>query len=167
MWKLSTELNFEEATHNGTQQWRQIMLWEKRTQLMRETRSAVDSDTGQGDIRTMRAEIHRMEVCYAQLMKQQERLLRDMESVVARRETIAVRSEAQACSDHKQPTHNDYHNTLQSLRRKILQAKKQAEECDGVIAQLEEKQCSMTSSLRDKHLHLNDLQNTRGEIRMY
>uniref|UniRef100_A0A8C2EDW1 Coiled-coil domain containing 40 n=1 Tax=Cyprinus carpio TaxID=7962 RepID=A0A8C2EDW1_CYPCA len=145
----------------------EIMLWEKRTQLMRETRSAIDSDIGQGDIRTMRAEIHRMEVCYAQLMKQQERLLRDMESVVARRETIAVRSEAQACSDHKQPTHNDYHNTLQSLRRKILQAKKQAEECDGVIAQLEEKQCSMTSSLRDKHLHLNDLQNTRGEIRMY
>lgn len=65
-----------------------------------------------------------VQVRYAQLMKQQERLLRDMESVVARRETIAVRSEAQARSDHKQPTHNDYHNTLQSLRRKILQAKK-------------------------------------------
>lgn len=139
----------------------QIMLWEKRTQLMRETRSAIDSDIGQGDIRTMRAEIHRMEVRYAQLMKQQEKLLRDMESVVARRETIAVRSEAQARSDHKQPTHSDYHNTLQSLRRKILQSKKQAEECDGVIAQLEERQGSMTSSLRDKHVHLSDLQNTR------
>ncbi|XP_056102134.1 coiled-coil domain-containing protein 40 [Rhinichthys klamathensis goyatoka] len=139
----------------------QIMLWEKRTQLMRETRSAIDSDIGQGDIRTMRAEIHRMEVRYAQLMKQQEKLLRDMESVVARRETIAVRSEAQARSDHKQPTHSDYHNTLQSLRRKILHTKKQAEECDGVIAQLEERQGSMTSSLRDKHVHISDLQNTR------
>ncbi|XP_043097267.1 coiled-coil domain-containing protein 40 [Puntigrus tetrazona] len=141
---------------------RQIMLWEKRTQLMRETRTAIDSDIGQGDIRTMRAEIHRMEVRYAQLMKQQERLLRDMESVVARRETIAVRSEAQARADHKQPTHNDYHNTLQSLRRKILQAKKQTEECDGAIAQLEERQGSVTSSLRDKRMHLNDLQNTRA-----
>ncbi|KAI2663476.1 Coiled-coil domain-containing protein 40 [Labeo rohita] len=143
---------------------RQIMLWEKRTQLMRETRSAIDSDIGQGDIRTMRAEIHRMEVRYAQLMKQQERLLRDMESVVARRETIAVRSEAQARSDHKQPTHNDYHNTLQSLRRKILQAKKQAEECDGVITHLEERQGSMTSSLRDKRMHLNDLHNTSAVL---
>ncbi|XP_059416508.1 coiled-coil domain-containing protein 40 isoform X2 [Carassius carassius] len=143
---------------------RQIMLWEKRTQLMRETRSAVDSDTGQGDIRTMRAEIHRMEVRYAQLMKQQEKLLRDMESVVARRETIAIRSEAQARSDHKQLTHSDYHNTLQSLRRKILQAKKQAEECDGVIAQLEEKQGSVTTSLRDKRLHLNELQNSRAVL---
>ncbi|KAK2889086.1 hypothetical protein Q8A67_014461 [Cirrhinus molitorella] len=140
---------------------RQIMLWEKRTQLIRETRSAINSDIGQGDIRTMRAEIHRMEVRYAQLMKQQERLLRDMESVVARRETIAVRSEAQARTDLKQPTHNDYHNSLQSLRRKILQAKKQAEDYDGVIAHLEERQGSMSSSLRDKRMHLSDLQKTR------
>jgi len=36
----------------------------------------------------------------------------------------------------------------------------QAEECDSVIAQLEERQGSMTSSLRDKHVHLSDLQNT-------
>lgn len=37
----------------------------------------------------------------------------------------------------------------------------QAEECDGVIAQLAERQGSLTSSLRDKHVHLSDLQNTR------
>ena len=38
------------------------MLWEKKTQLVRETRSAVDSEVGKGDIHTMKAEIHRMEV---------------------------------------------------------------------------------------------------------
>lgn len=37
----------------------------------------------------------------------------------------------------------------------------QAEECDGAIAQLEERQGSVTSSLRNKRMHLNDLQNTR------
>lgn len=42
---------------------RLIMLWEKRTQLMRETWSAIDSDIGQGDMRTMAREVHRMEVC--------------------------------------------------------------------------------------------------------
>lgn len=41
---------------------RQIMLWEKKTQLIKETRSAVDSEVGQGDIQMMKAEIHRMEV---------------------------------------------------------------------------------------------------------
>lgn len=36
---------------------RQIMLWEKKTQLARETRSAVDSDIGEGEIKAMKAEI--------------------------------------------------------------------------------------------------------------
>lgn len=38
------------------------MLWEKKTQLIKETRSAVDSEMGLGDIQMMKAEIHRMEV---------------------------------------------------------------------------------------------------------
>lgn len=41
---------------------RQIMLWEKKIQLVKETRSAVDSEVGHGEIQTMKAEIHRMEV---------------------------------------------------------------------------------------------------------
>lgn len=38
------------------------MLWEKKIQLVKETRSAVDSEVGQGDIQEIKAEIHRMEV---------------------------------------------------------------------------------------------------------
>lgn len=38
------------------------MLWEKKTQLVKETRSVVDSEVGQRDIQMMKAEIHRMEV---------------------------------------------------------------------------------------------------------
>ena len=41
---------------------RQIMLWEKKTQLAREAKNAVDLEYGQGEIRAMKAEIHRMEV---------------------------------------------------------------------------------------------------------
>ncbi|KAM9490921.1 coiled-coil domain-containing protein 40 isoform 3-T4 [Salvelinus alpinus] len=140
---------------------RQIMLWEKKTQLVKETRSAVDSEVGQGDIRTMRAEIHRMEVRYGQLMKQQERLLREMEGVVARRETIVMRSETQARTDRKQPTHTDFHGILQGLRRKILDTQKQAEECDRVLRELQQGQASLSSSLRDKQLQLGELHSAR------
>lgn len=38
------------------------MLWEKKIQLAKEMRAAVDSETGQGEIRAMRTEIHRMQV---------------------------------------------------------------------------------------------------------
>ena len=63
---------------------RQIMLWEKKTQLARETKSAVDSEVGMGEIRAMKAEIHRMQVRYTQLMKQQERMIQEMEKAVSR-----------------------------------------------------------------------------------
>lgn len=43
--------------------WRhQIMLWEKKIQLTKEMRAAVDSATGQGELQAMRTEIHRMQV---------------------------------------------------------------------------------------------------------
>ena len=63
---------------------RQIMLWEKKTQLARETKAAVDSEVGQGEIRAMNAEIHRMQVRYSQLMKQQEKMIQEMEKSVSR-----------------------------------------------------------------------------------
>ena len=60
------------------------MLWEKKTQLANETRQAVDSELGQGEIRAMKAEIHRMQVRYTQLMKQQEIMIQNMEKAVGR-----------------------------------------------------------------------------------
>jgi len=36
---------------------RQIMLWEKKTQLAKETREAVDSDVGQGEIAVIYVEL--------------------------------------------------------------------------------------------------------------
>ena len=38
------------------------MLWEKKIQLTREMRAAVDSEAGQGEIQAMRTEIHGMQV---------------------------------------------------------------------------------------------------------
>lgn len=38
------------------------MLWERKIQLTREMRAAVDSEMGQGEIQAMRTEVHRMQV---------------------------------------------------------------------------------------------------------
>lgn len=67
------------------------MLWEKKTQLAREARDAVNSEMGQGEIHAMKAEIHRMEVRYSQLMRSQEKMMQDMEKSVFKRESILVR----------------------------------------------------------------------------
>uniref|UniRef100_A0A8C6RLC8 Coiled-coil domain containing 40 n=1 Tax=Nannospalax galili TaxID=1026970 RepID=A0A8C6RLC8_NANGA len=57
-----TQLREEKATllNNLVEAEHQIMLWEKKIQLAKEMRAAVDSDTGQMEIRSMKAEIHRM-----------------------------------------------------------------------------------------------------------
>jgi hypothetical protein len=38
------------------------MFWERKIQLAKEMKSAVDSETGQGEIKAMKSEIHRMQV---------------------------------------------------------------------------------------------------------
>ncbi|KAJ1511123.1 Coiled-coil domain-containing protein 40 [Coelomomyces lativittatus] len=71
---------------------RQIMLWEKKIQLAKETREALDPNIGAQEIKDMKMEIHRMELRLQNLQKVQEKLINEMEKGVIRRETIATRS---------------------------------------------------------------------------
>ncbi|XP_070781226.1 coiled-coil domain-containing protein 40 [Enoplosus armatus] len=136
---------------------RQIMLWEKKTQLVKQTRSAVDQDVGQGDIQTMKAEIHRMEVRLNQLMKQQERLLRESEATVVRRETIVLRREAMVHSSNKQATKGELNRAAQGLQRKIQDAHKHVVECEQVIRELQESQMNLSDRLRRQKQQLIEL----------
>ena len=47
--------------------------------------------TDSGELKAMKCEIHRMQVRYNQLMRQQELLIQEMEKAVGRRETITTR----------------------------------------------------------------------------
>ncbi|XP_067860206.1 coiled-coil domain-containing protein 40 isoform X2 [Heptranchias perlo] len=137
---------------------RQIMLWEKKIQLAKEARSAVDSGVGQSEIRAMRAEIHRMEIRYSQLMKQQERMIREMEAVVSRRDTILTRGEAQAKLDKKQTTKHDFRNKIQDLCKKIGTMQKNIEECDKTIEELRESQRTVYEHLGEKQCQIQEHQ---------
>ncbi|GLD61065.1 coiled-coil domain-containing protein 40 isoform X2, partial [Lates japonicus] len=136
---------------------RQIMLWEKKTQLVKETRSAVDSEVGQGDIQIMKAEIHRMEVRLNQQMKQQERLLRESEATVARRETIVLRREAMIHSSQKQTTKGELNRFIHGLQRKIQDTHKHVTECEQVIRELQQSQMSLSDRLAQQKQQLMEL----------
>ena len=56
MMGLSNSLHFSPPCR------RQIMLWEKKIQIGKEMREAVDSEVGQAEVKAMNAEIHRMQV---------------------------------------------------------------------------------------------------------
>ncbi|XP_074870242.1 coiled-coil domain-containing protein 40 [Carettochelys insculpta] len=136
----------------------QIMLWEKKIQLAKEMRAAVDSDTGQGEIRAMKTEIHRMQVRYGQLTKQQEKMIRDMEAAVSRRETITIHGEGQSKMDKKHFTKNDFHHKTQELQKKIKETQKNAQDCNRTIMELENTQKSLSMSLLEKQQQVSTLQ---------
>jgi len=56
-------------------------------------------------------------------MKLQEKMTRDMEASVSRREAIAIR-ERQNKTDKKHITRSDFHRKKQELRRKISKTQK-------------------------------------------
>ncbi|XP_028993575.1 coiled-coil domain-containing protein 40 [Betta splendens] len=134
---------------------RQIMLWEKKTQLIKETHSVVDS--GLGDIQTMKAEIHRMEVRLNKLMKLQEQLLRESEATVARRETIVLRREAMLHSSHKQTTVGELTLVTQGLQAKIKDTHKRVAEYEQVIREQRESQVSLSDKLEQQRQQLIEL----------
>ncbi|XP_039265191.1 coiled-coil domain-containing protein 40-like isoform X1 [Styela clava] len=137
---------------------RQIMLWEKKTQLAKETRAAVDSEVGQSEIKAMKAEIHRMQVRYTQLMKQQEQMIREMEQVVSRRDTIVTRGEAQSKIDKKTPTKGAFQKKLVEIKKKIKNTQRDANACDEDIRQLRENQAEVSRSLEEKQITVQQLQ---------
>jgi chromosome segregation ATPase len=70
---------------------RQSMLWEKKIQLDKETRNALDPSVGVAENENMEKEIHRMELRLDALKREQERLASEMERALLKRETIANR----------------------------------------------------------------------------
>ncbi|KAL1780256.1 coiled-coil domain-containing protein 40 isoform X1 [Sigmodon hispidus] len=155
-----TQLREEKATllNSLVEAEHQIMLWEKKIQLAKEMRASVDSDTGQTEIRAMKAEIHRMKVKHGQLLKQQEKMIHDMEMAVARRETIVIQAEGQSKIDKKIITRTDFHHQQMELRRKIRDMHKATEESTKTILELEETQKLLSNSLQEKQQSLSDMQ---------
>lgn len=70
---------------------KQICLWERKIQLEKEMQETVDPSIGQAEVEQMKKEIHRMELIFTSLKKQQEVLIQEMERAVTKRESIKLK----------------------------------------------------------------------------
>lgn len=136
---------------------RQIMLWEKKIQLAKETIAAVDSEEVQGEIQLMKSEIHRMEVRISQLRKQHEKLQRDSEATVARRESIVERREAILNCSQKPNSKFDVTLSIKHLQRKIKDTEKNMTECEKMSRDLMEDRDGLTQRLERQKVLLTQL----------
>ncbi|XP_077184297.1 coiled-coil domain-containing protein 40 isoform X2 [Paroedura picta] len=142
----------------------QMMQWEKKIQIAKEMRAAVDSESGQGEIQAMKSEIHRMQVRYDLLKKQQEMMMRDMEAAVARRETIMMRGEGQNKTNKKVLTKGDFHYKKQDLKKKIKEIQKNAEDSNSIIRQLDDTQKKLSNVILEKQKLISSLNIENNEL---
>ncbi|XP_059157116.1 coiled-coil domain-containing protein 40-like isoform X2 [Physella acuta] len=143
---------------------RQIMLWEKKTQLARETRAAVDSEVGQGEMKAMRSEIHRMQVRFGQLMKQQEKMIQDMEKSVSRRDTIVTQGDALSKQKKKVVTKGNFERQMMEMKKKIKQTIQEANDCDNEIKELRDHQLLISQQLEEKQVNCQQLQSASDTL---
>ena len=159
---------------------RQVLLWEKKIQLERETQAALDPSVGTGEIRAMEKEIHRMKIRLDALQREQEKMISDMERAIVKREAIAVRFRGketklemakQAAKRNKpalkldgKPTKAALKKQIATLRFSIQQTAKEASELSNTIAQRQRDLQTSTTSLAAATSRYGDLEKDSAKL---
>ena len=119
---------------------RQIMLWERKIQLEKETQAALDPEFGGAILAAMKKEIHRMKLRHSELLRRQEKLIQDMEQAIAKRELIANKGRTtQAVSGKKAAdlTESALAKAIADLRRSVRETEREAQLSEARIGELE------------------------------
>ena len=135
---------------------RQALLWEKKIQLDKDTRAALDPSVGEGETQAMTREIHRMELRFSALTREQERLSAEMEKAIHKRTAISNRyAKAPGGKKEKEKAGSSAKDLTQaSAKKRIGSLKKDArvlaEETSSYVSAIEERKTQlheMTSDL--------------------
>jgi chromosome segregation ATPase len=109
-----------------------IMLCEKKLQLAKEMREALDPNYGAAQLAAMRKDISRMELRLKQIKKQQQTILQEMEFALKRRETIATRGAVQKRLN-KDRTRADLAKGITEVKREVKRIKEEAARQEGIM----------------------------------
>ncbi|XP_061574911.1 LOW QUALITY PROTEIN: coiled-coil domain-containing protein 40 [Cololabis saira] len=140
----------------------QLMLWEKKAQILEETFSIVDM--GQDEIRQMKNEIHRMEVRIEQLKKQQESLGRESDAVVETWEHITQRKDAMARTSPKKNIKGEMKRFNEGLQHKIDKTCDHVAECVQACGELGRSQDSLRDGIEQEKQSLIQLSSTKDNM---
>jgi chromosome segregation ATPase len=133
--KLDTLKNEKEKALNGlVETERQMMLWEKKIQLTKETQAALDPNVGSTEIRDMKIEIHRMKLRLKGLLRLQEKMIVEMEKAVYRREYIQMKGYSKPNIMTNAQT--QYNKVITELQKRIKIISSDLRECDREIQTL-------------------------------
>ena len=145
---------------------RQIMLWERKIQLEKETQAAIDPNVGNGVVTAMRKEIHRMKLRLGELLRYQEFLIKDMERAIHKRDTIATKGRAGAskAKSRAQPTEAGLKKQTAELQRNIRDTDAEAKRAEEGVLELEKKCEELAEQLQTSNESLQDISQREAAI---
>ena len=147
---------------------RQIMLWERKIQLEKETQSALDPEFGGAILAAMKKEIHRMKLRYAELLRRQEKLIQDMEGAIAKRDLIATKGRTTVAAGAKKAadlTEMALNKAIADLKRSIRETEKEASMSDARVAELDSERVSVTAELEQATARLRTVAEEDSALR--
>ena len=100
------------------------MLWEKKIQLAKETREALDPNVGAAEQNALEKDIQRLLAKKTQLKRQQEMITLELERAVHRRESVIVRG-TQAIAKNTATAKNIVQKKTSELGKKVKQIRQE------------------------------------------
>lgn len=140
-----------------------IMMWEKKIQLAKEMREALDPNYGTGELRAMRKEVNRMETRLKQIKRQQENIVKNMEFALKRRTTIADRVTVQKRLN-KDKTRADIARGITDLKRQAKKLNNETAKFDRFIQQDNDALKERNAEIEQLQHILRESQRKRDEI---
>ncbi|KAJ3049688.1 Coiled-coil domain-containing protein 40 [Rhizophlyctis rosea] len=141
---------------------RQMMLWEKKIQLARETQAALDPNIGATEIKEMEAEIHRMKLRHTSLLKLQEKMISEMEKSVYRRDSIAARTKSKGKGGGQMTLQKH----IADLTKRIRQTLNDLKECEQDITALQQSQETIHKQVEESHEACKELDDRERNLAM-
>jgi len=147
---------------------RQIHLWERKIHLEEKMQDIIKPDKGLKEIDEMKSEIHRQEIYFNNLKKEQERVIKDMEMTIQRRDYIKLRyplDDKNFVSSSNTYNKKDVYDSLNSRGNNNVNAQKfkgtLSSQNDREIQKLKE---DIKHIVKEKNNIVNNLKNCREKI---
>ena len=112
----------------------------------------------------MKSEIHRMELKYKERMKEQERLMREMEHAVTRRDTIQPRPPVPGTRESKTPTRGSLQKKIMELKRTVKNMGSTVKQTETKITALRAQSDGLSNELEDMQLKSSQWESKAKEI---
>ncbi|XP_055684486.1 coiled-coil domain-containing protein 40 [Lutzomyia longipalpis] len=130
------EGEIEETKDLVIEKHREALAWETKYRLAVETKKSSDMEaSAESETGHMRAEIHRMEVRYAQLRKAQEKLMQDMDNCINHRENIFNQASV------KEKLHGGKAKVKSTVQQKLSEMHIKMKQVNGEISVMERSLC--------------------------